>query len=42
MIYLPDTNAFSAYLVGRSPQLIARMRVAFEAGELRLSVMCLG
>lgn len=41
MIYLPDTNAFSAYLAGRSPQLTARMRAAFEAGELRLSVMVL-
>src|ERR1017187_245882 len=41
MIYLPDTNAFSAYLAGRSPQLTARMRIAFEAGELRLSVMVL-
>jgi len=41
MIYLPDTNAFSAYLAGRSPQLMERMRVAFEAGELRLSVMVL-
>jgi tRNA(fMet)-specific endonuclease VapC len=41
MIYLPDTNAFSAYLAGRSPQLTKRMRGAFEAGELRLSVMIL-
>lgn len=41
MIYLPDTNAFSAYLAGRSPQLTARMQVAFAAGELRLSVMVL-
>ena len=41
MIYLPDTNAFSAYLAGRSLQLTARMRVAFAAGELRLSVMVL-
>jgi tRNA(fMet)-specific endonuclease VapC len=41
MIYLPDTNAFSVYLAGRSPQLTARMRIAFEAGELRLSVMVL-
>jgi tRNA(fMet)-specific endonuclease VapC len=41
MIYLPDTNAFSAYLAGRSPQLTKRMRGAFEAGELRLSVMVL-
>jgi tRNA(fMet)-specific endonuclease VapC len=41
MIYLPDTNAFSAYLAGRSPQLTKRMRDAFERGELRLSVMVL-
>lgn len=41
MIYLPDTNAFSAYLAGRSPLLTARMQVAFAAGELRLSVMVL-
>jgi tRNA(fMet)-specific endonuclease VapC len=41
MIYLPDTNAFSAYLGGRSPALTERMRLAFAAGELRLSVMVL-
>jgi len=41
MIYLPDTNALSAYLAGRSPQLTERMRLAFAAGELRLSVMVL-
>jgi tRNA(fMet)-specific endonuclease VapC len=41
MIYLPDTNAFSAYLAGRSPALTERMRLAFAAGELRLSVMVL-
>ena len=39
MIYLPDTNAFSAYLAGRSRQLEDRMKSAFAAGELRLSVM---
>jgi len=39
MIYLPDTNAFSAYLGGRSKPLADRMMSAFEAGELRLSVM---
>jgi tRNA(fMet)-specific endonuclease VapC len=39
MIYLPDTNAFSAYLAGRSPPLTQKMLAAFEAGELRLSVM---
>lgn len=41
MIYLPDTNAFSAYLAGRSPPLTQRMLAAFKAGELRLSVMVL-
>ncbi len=41
MIYLPDTNAFSAYLSGRSPDLTARMSAAFHRGELRLSVMVL-
>jgi tRNA(fMet)-specific endonuclease VapC len=39
MIYLPDTNAFSAYLAGRSKPLVDRMTAAFSAGELRLSVM---
>jgi len=41
MIYLPDTNAFSAYLAGRSESLTARMAAAFSTGELRLSVMVL-
>jgi tRNA(fMet)-specific endonuclease VapC len=41
MIYLPDTNAFSAYLSGRSKPLTERMSSAFAAGELRLSVMVL-
>lgn len=39
MIYLPGTNAFSAYLGGRSKPLADRMTAAFAAGELRLSVM---
>ena len=39
MIYLPDTNAFSAYLAGRSPALTERMQAEFAAGSLRLSVM---
>ena len=39
MIYLPDTNAFSAYLAGRSKGLIARMNEGFAKDELRLSVM---
>jgi tRNA(fMet)-specific endonuclease VapC len=41
MIFLPDTNAFSAYLAGRSMVLNRRMASAFGAGELRLSVMVL-
>jgi tRNA(fMet)-specific endonuclease VapC len=39
MIYLPDTNAFSAFLAGRSKNLTSRMNTAFAKGELRLSVM---
>jgi tRNA(fMet)-specific endonuclease VapC len=39
MIFLPDTNAFSAYLAGRSPALVVRMQTEFAAGSLRLSVM---
>jgi tRNA(fMet)-specific endonuclease VapC len=41
MIYLPDTNVFSAYLSGKSKPLTGRMTSAFTAGELRLSVMVL-
>jgi tRNA(fMet)-specific endonuclease VapC len=41
MIFLPDTNAFSAYLAGPSMPLTKRMVAAFAAGELRLSVMVL-
>jgi tRNA(fMet)-specific endonuclease VapC len=41
VIYLPDTNAFSAYLAGRSEALTARMAAAFASDELRLSVMVL-
>ena len=41
MIYLPDTNVFSAYLLGRSKPLTDRMALAFATGELRLSVMVL-
>jgi len=41
MIFLPDTNAFSAYLAGRSKPLTERMAAAFAAGDLRLSVMVL-
>jgi tRNA(fMet)-specific endonuclease VapC len=39
MIYLPDTNAFSAYLAGKSASLTARMRTEFAGGTLRLSAM---
>lgn len=41
MIYLPDTNAFSAYLSGKSPALVKRMTAAVAAGEVRLSFMVL-
>ena len=41
MIYLPDTNAFSVYLSGRSPALVRRMTEAVAAGEVRLSFMVL-
>ena len=41
MIFLPDTNAFSSFLSGRSPGLADRMRAEFAAGSLRLSVMVL-
>ncbi|MFM8618941.1 MAG: PIN domain-containing protein [Opitutaceae bacterium] len=36
---MPNTNAFSAYLSGKSPSLTARMQAEFAAGSLRLSVM---
>jgi len=39
--YLADSNAFSDYLRGKNPNLVARMRAAIEAGELSLSVMVL-
>ena len=39
MIFLPDTNAFSAYLAGRSAALTERMQAEFAAGSLRLSVI---
>lgn len=41
MIYLPDTNAFSAHLARKSAALSGRLKVAQLAGELRLSVMVL-
>ena len=39
MIYLPDTNAFSAHLASKSPALSARLKAAQLAGDLRLSIM---
>lgn len=39
MMFLPDTNVFSAYLAGRSASLAERMRSEFAAGTLRLSFM---
>lgn len=41
MIYLPDTNAFSAHLASKSAALSARLKAAQQAGELRLSAMVL-
>ena len=41
MIYLPDTNAFSAHLASKSPALSARLKAAQLAGDLRLSIMVL-
>jgi len=41
MIHLPDTNAFSAYLAGKSPALTERMATAVAAGTVRLSAMVL-
>ena len=35
MIYLPDTNAISAYLTGRDASLVLRMQDSFE--DIRLS-----
>ena len=39
--YLADSNAFSAYLRGKSPNLTAKMQAAIAVGELRLSIMVL-
>ncbi len=41
MIYLPDTNAISAYMRGVNPGLVSRMQAAFVKDELRLSVIVL-
>lgn len=41
MIYLPDTNALSAYMRGANAALVARTQEAFLRNELRLSVIVL-
>ena len=41
MLYLPDTNAVSAYMRGTSTTLVSRMQAAFGRNELRLSVIVL-
>jgi tRNA(fMet)-specific endonuclease VapC len=41
MLYLPDTNAISAYMRGLNPGLITQMQDAFVKDELRLSVIVL-
>jgi tRNA(fMet)-specific endonuclease VapC len=41
MIYLPDTNAVSAYMRGTNPGLVGKMQAAFVKDQLRLSVIVL-
>jgi len=41
MLYLPDTNAVSAYMRGSNAGLVNRMQAAFVREELRLSVIVL-
>lgn len=41
MLYLPDTNAVSAYMRGVNSGLVSRMQAAFVRDELRLSVIVL-
>ena len=41
MLYLPDTNAISAYMRATSPTLVGRMQAAFGRDELRMSVIVL-
>ena len=41
MLYLPDTNAVSAYMRGTSPTLVSRMQAVFVQDALRLSVIVL-
>lgn len=41
MLYLPDTNAISAYMRGGNSVLVERMQAAFVQEGLRLSVIVL-
>ncbi|HLP25733.1 MAG TPA: type II toxin-antitoxin system VapC family toxin [Acidobacteriota bacterium] len=41
MLYLPDTNAISAYMRGTNAGLVGKMQEAFVRDELRLSVIVL-
>lgn len=41
MIYLPDTNSFSAHFANKSPALSARLNQEMAAGTLTLSIMVL-
>lgn len=41
MLYLPDTNAISAYMRGGNSALVERMQAAFGREQLRLSVIVL-
>ena len=41
MLYLPDTNAISAYMRGGNSRLVERMQAAFGREQLRLSVIVL-
>jgi tRNA(fMet)-specific endonuclease VapC len=41
MLYLPDTNAISAYMRGTSTALVSQMQAAFGRDALRLSVIVL-
>jgi tRNA(fMet)-specific endonuclease VapC len=41
MLFLPDTNAVSAYMRGQNDALVRRMQEAFARDELRLSVIVL-
>lgn len=41
MLFLPDTNAVSAYMRGTNSGVVTRMQTAFVKDELRLSVIVL-